>query len=41
MILLLLFAFVAGIGTAVTPCVLPVLPALLSASEYALQTAQG
>jgi cytochrome c biogenesis protein CcdA/thiol-disulfide isomerase/thioredoxin len=32
MILLLLFAFVAGIGTAITPCVLPVLPALLSAS---------
>jgi cytochrome c biogenesis protein CcdA/thiol-disulfide isomerase/thioredoxin len=32
MIVLLLFALVAGIGTAVTPCVLPVLPALLSAS---------
>ncbi len=32
MILLMLFAFVAGIGTAITPCVLPVLPALLSAS---------
>jgi cytochrome c biogenesis protein CcdA/thiol-disulfide isomerase/thioredoxin len=32
MILLLLFALIAGIGTAVTPCVLPVLPALLSAS---------
>src|SRR5947208_935929 len=29
--LLLLFAFVAGAGTAITPCVLPVLPALLSA----------
>ena len=32
MLLLLLFAFIAGAGTAVTPCVLPVLPALLSAS---------
>src|ERR1700684_4234293 len=32
MILLLLFALIAGAGTAVTPCVLPVLPALLSAS---------
>jgi cytochrome c biogenesis protein CcdA/thiol-disulfide isomerase/thioredoxin len=32
MALLILFAFVAGAGTAVTPCVLPVLPALLSAS---------
>jgi cytochrome c biogenesis protein CcdA/thiol-disulfide isomerase/thioredoxin len=32
MLLLMLFAFVAGAGTAVTPCVLPVLPALLSAS---------
>src|SRR5690348_12953624 len=30
--LLLLFALVAGAGTAITPCVLPVLPALLSAS---------
>jgi cytochrome c biogenesis protein CcdA len=29
--LLLLFAFVAGAGTAISPCVLPVLPALLSA----------
>jgi len=29
--LLLIFAFVAGAGTAVSPCVLPVLPALLSA----------
>src|SRR3954454_1554316 len=29
--LLVLFAFVAGAGTAVSPCVLPVLPALLSA----------
>jgi cytochrome c biogenesis protein CcdA/thiol-disulfide isomerase/thioredoxin len=32
MLLLMLFALVAGAGTAVTPCVLPVLPALLSAS---------
>ena len=32
MIVLLLFAFVAGAATAITPCVLPVLPALLSAS---------
>jgi cytochrome c biogenesis protein CcdA/thiol-disulfide isomerase/thioredoxin len=32
MLLLILFAFLAGIGTAITPCVLPVLPALLSAS---------
>ncbi len=32
MVLLLLFALVAGAGTAITPCVLPVLPALLSAS---------
>ncbi len=32
MLLLMLFAFVAGAGTAITPCVLPVLPALLSAS---------
>ena len=32
MILLMLFALIAGIGTAITPCVLPVLPALLSAS---------
>src|SRR5579871_5299128 len=30
--LLLLFALVAGAGTAITPCVLPVLPALLAAS---------
>ena len=29
--LLLLFALIAGVGTAITPCVLPVLPALLSA----------
>jgi cytochrome c biogenesis protein CcdA/thiol-disulfide isomerase/thioredoxin len=32
MVLLLVFAVVAGAGTAITPCVLPVLPALLSAS---------
>jgi cytochrome c biogenesis protein CcdA/thiol-disulfide isomerase/thioredoxin len=32
MVVLLLFALVAGAGTAITPCVLPVLPALLSAS---------
>ena len=32
MLLLLIFAFVAGAATAITPCVLPVLPALLSAS---------
>ena len=32
MILLLTFAFLAGAATAITPCVLPVLPALLSAS---------
>ena len=31
MLLLVLFAFLAGAGTAVSPCVLPVLPALLSA----------
>ncbi len=31
MLLLTLFAFVAGAGTAISPCVLPVLPALLSA----------
>ncbi|MBV9716211.1 MAG: redoxin domain-containing protein [Solirubrobacterales bacterium] len=31
MIVLLLFALVAGAGTAITPCVLPVLPAVLSA----------
>ena len=30
--LLILFAVLAGAGTALTPCVLPVLPALLSAS---------
>jgi cytochrome c biogenesis protein CcdA/thiol-disulfide isomerase/thioredoxin len=32
MALLLIFAILAGAGTALTPCVLPVLPALLSAS---------
>ena len=32
MVLLLCFALIAGAGTAITPCVLPVLPALLSAS---------
>jgi cytochrome c biogenesis protein CcdA/thiol-disulfide isomerase/thioredoxin len=32
MVLLTLFALVAGAATAVTPCVLPVLPAVLSAS---------
>ncbi|MDE3129691.1 MAG: hypothetical protein KGL16_00930, partial [Acidobacteriota bacterium] len=32
MVLLMLVALIAGAGTAVTPCVLPVLPALLSAS---------
>jgi cytochrome c biogenesis protein CcdA/thiol-disulfide isomerase/thioredoxin len=31
MLVLLLFALLAGAGTAITPCVLPVLPALLSA----------
>src|SRR5579884_2018382 len=31
MALLLLFALIAGAGTAITPCVLPVLPAVLSA----------
>jgi cytochrome c biogenesis protein CcdA/thiol-disulfide isomerase/thioredoxin len=33
MALLLLFAFIAGAGTAITPCVLPVLPAVLSAGS--------
>jgi cytochrome c biogenesis protein CcdA/thiol-disulfide isomerase/thioredoxin len=32
MVILLVFALIAGAGTAITPCVLPVLPALLSAS---------
>jgi len=31
MLLLMLFALLAGAGTAITPCVLPVLPAILSA----------
>ena len=31
MVLLMGFAFVAGAGTALSPCVLPVLPAVLSA----------
>src|ERR671926_65615 len=31
MVLLIVFAFVAGIGTALSPCVLPVLPIALSA----------
>jgi cytochrome c biogenesis protein CcdA/thiol-disulfide isomerase/thioredoxin len=31
MLLLLIFAVLAGVGTALSPCVLPVLPALLSA----------
>src|SRR5277367_5244238 len=31
MIILLIFAVLAGAGTALSPCVLPVLPALLSA----------
>ena len=33
MLLLLVFALIAGAGTAITPCVLPVVPALLSASS--------
>jgi len=33
MVVLTLFAFVAGAATAITPCVLPVLPALLSAGS--------
>ena len=31
-LLLLLFALIAGAGTAITPCVLPILPALLSSA---------
>jgi cytochrome c biogenesis protein CcdA/thiol-disulfide isomerase/thioredoxin len=31
MLVLIIFAFLAGVGTALSPCVLPVLPALLSA----------
>src|ERR1700729_2613619 len=30
MLLLMLFALLAGAGTAITPCVLPVLPAILA-----------
>jgi cytochrome c biogenesis protein CcdA/thiol-disulfide isomerase/thioredoxin len=33
MVALLLFAFVAGVGTALSPCVLPVLPVALSAGS--------
>ncbi len=33
MALLLIFALIAGAGTAITPCVLPVLPAVLSAGS--------
>src|SRR5438874_11068518 len=32
MLVLMAFAVIAGAGTAISPCVLPVLPALLSAS---------
>jgi cytochrome c biogenesis protein CcdA/thiol-disulfide isomerase/thioredoxin len=32
MVLLILFAFVAGAGTALTPCILPVLPGLLASA---------
>jgi cytochrome c biogenesis protein CcdA len=32
MTLLILFAVVAGAGTALTPCVLPVLPGLLASA---------
>src|ERR1700753_1361466 len=32
MLLLMAFALLAGAGTAITPCILPVAPALLSAS---------
>src|SRR5579863_6223265 len=32
MLVLMLFAVIVGAGTAVSPCVLPVLPAMLSAS---------
>jgi cytochrome c biogenesis protein CcdA/thiol-disulfide isomerase/thioredoxin len=32
MVVLLLFALIAGAGTAITPCVLPVVPALLASS---------
>src|SRR5271154_4524648 len=33
MLILLTFAFLAGVGTALSPCVLPLLPALLSAGS--------
>ena len=33
MAFLVVFAFLAGAGTALSPCVLPVLPALLSAER--------
>src|ERR1700678_696706 len=33
MLILILFAVLAGAGTALSPCVLPVLPALLSAGS--------
>src|ERR671928_1001399 len=33
MVLLMLFAFLAGVGTALSPCVLPVLPLALSAGS--------
>lgn len=36
MILLLAFAFLAGVFTVLSPCILPILPAILSAG-----TAQG
>ena len=31
MVLLMLFALLAGAGTALSPCVLPILPAILGA----------
>ena len=40
-VLLILFAFVAGAGTAITPCVLPVLPALLSAGALGRPSPPG
>ena len=41
MLLLMLFALLAGAGTAITPCVLPVVPALLSASALGRPAAPG
>ena len=41
MALLLLFALLAGAGTALSPCVLPVLPALLSAALIVFVTSAG